>query len=89
MADVVAFLKHATRNNLVFGGSKKCVCKSGFARAVWPHDCVNFALVYGERKTAQDLGIALNWLGMEFVNSEQFGHGIKCIQALGGLALPA
>jgi hypothetical protein len=26
---------------------------------------------------------------MEFVNSEQFGHGNKCIQALGGLALPA
>jgi hypothetical protein len=50
---------------------------------------VNFAFVYGERKTAQDLGIALDWLGMEFVNSEQFGHGIKCIQALGGLALPA
>jgi hypothetical protein len=26
---------------------------------------------------------------MEFFNFEQFGHGIKCIQALGGLALPA
>jgi hypothetical protein len=50
---------------------------------------VDFTFVYRERKTAQDLGVALNWLGMHLVNSEQFGHGDQCIQAFWGLALPA
>jgi hypothetical protein len=50
---------------------------------------VDFALIDRERKTAQDLGVALDWLGMQFVNSEQFGHGDQCIQAFWGLALPA
>jgi hypothetical protein len=42
---------------------------------------VNFTLIDREGETTQDLGVALNWLGMQLVNSEQFGHGNQCIQA--------
>jgi hypothetical protein len=47
---------------------------------MWAHDGVNFAFINGDGKAAKNLGVAFHWLGVEVVNPEQFGHGIKCIQ---------
>jgi formate-dependent phosphoribosylglycinamide formyltransferase (GAR transformylase) len=44
---------------------------------------VDFALINGDGEAAKNLCIAFHRLGVEVVNPEQFGHGLKCIQGFG------
>ena len=71
------------RHQFVFRRGEQGVSKGGFAGAVWAHDGVDFALINGDGEAAENLCFAFHRLGVEVVNPEQFGHGVKCIQGFG------
>ena len=71
------------RHQFVLRRGKQGVGKGGLTGAIRAHDGVDFALIHGDGEAAENLCFAFHRLGVEVVNPEQFGHGLKCIQGFG------